>query len=164
MLATLCCMAEGKEPTDPLPPVPAAIKSGDLLRGRVDARAKVYFLFSASSRDDVCLVHGAELAKIYREMKGKGAELILLSKDTPAEVQRWAKKHGLRCPILPDAKRSAKLPFPYTGEHIPPYLVALDAHGRKMAEANHDRVLTMLREWHQLVADIQRETDRKNDD
>lgn len=150
------CVATSKEITTPQAPVPAAIKSGDLLQGRVDSKAKVYYLLSANSQDEVCLEYGAAIAKLYRAMKGKGAELILLSKESPASVLKWAKKVGLRCPVLPDSKRSAKLPFPYIGEHIPPYLVALDAEGRKLSEANHLHVLTLLSEWKQALAEQER--------
>lgn len=147
----------------PVAPVPAAIKSGDLLQGRVDAKARVYYLLSASSKDEVMKEYGVGIAKLYQDMKGKGAELIWLSKEPEANVLKWTKKVGLRCPVLPDGKRSDKLPFPYVGEHIPPYLVALDAEGRKLGEANHLRVLSLLSEWRQQLAEIEREEKRSEE-
>ena len=160
-LALCCAAVVAKEPTEPVAPVAAAIRSGDLLQGRVDAGARVYYLLSASGKDEVMREYGAGIAKLYREMKGKGAELIWLSKDPEASVLKWAKKVGLRCPVLPDGKRSAKLPFPYGGENIPPLLVVLDAQGRKLGEANYLAVLTMLSEWRRQLAEIEREEKRR---
>lgn len=143
-------------------PMAAAVRSADLVQGKVNAKAKVFYLLLASCQDEVCREYGAGLGKIYREMKGKEAELILLSKDAPSHALKWAKNCGLRCPILPAGKRSDKLPFPYTGEHLPPMLVALDAEGRKLAEANAERIILLLHDWKKLVHDIEREKERKD--
>lgn len=156
LAVALCCAAEAKELTPPVAPVPAAIRSADLLQGRVNAKARVYYLLSGSSQNEVLRDYGAGIAKLYRQMKGNGAELVWLSKESPTSVLKWTKKVGLRCPVLPESKRSEKLPFPYVGEHIPPYLVALDAEGRKLSEANHMGIISLLSEWRSLVAEIER--------
>ena len=164
LLLTLACAAPAAEKLGAAPPlVPAELKKAALISStKANTGAKIYYLFSASRSDSACVEYGAAIAKLYNEMRGKGAELILLSKDSPADALKWAKSVGLKCPILPANKRSAKLPFPYTGLHIPPYLVALDAQGLKLAESNGESILALLRDWRSLLADYEREQKRKH--
>lgn len=165
LLCALAALSHGApRESEPLPAVPAAIAKGDLLQGKVNPKAKVYFLFSASSKNEVCREYGVGIAKAYREMKGKGAELILLTKESPATVLAWTKKIGLRCPVLPESRRSPKLSFPYAGDHTPPLLLAVDPEGRKLGEDNHLRVLVLLSSWRELVEEVENAEKQRDDD
>ncbi len=87
-----------------------------------------YFLRSSSTCGPCVALSGANNAA-YKEMKGKGAELILLNCDATTEAaEQWAEKSDLKYPIVtPDTKGEVKVPSGGSGGI--PNLVVVSADG-----------------------------------
>ncbi len=140
-----------------LPKVPAALKEKEfLLPAKLNTKAKVYFIYQSRSACGICVAEAPAIVKIYKSMHGKGAELVMLNIDSDKEAAvRWAKAEKMKFPIVPPGASSG-IPFPYTGEGLLPCMVALDANGNKLGEANARGVAEFLKGWKKMVREVEK--------
>ncbi len=140
-----------------LPKVPAALKEKEfLLPVKLNTKAKVYFIYQSRSACGICVAEAPAIVKIYKTMHGKGAELVMLNIDKDKEsATKWAKAEKMKFPIVPPGAASG-IPFPYTGEGLLPCMVALDANGNKLGEANARGVAEFLKGWKKMVREVEK--------
>ena len=141
-----------------LPKVPASLQDKKfLIPAKLNTKAKVYFIYKSRSTCSICVEEAPEIVKIYRSMHGKDAELVMLNIDSSKEdATKWAKSSKMKFPIV--APGDAKgVPFPYEGEGILPCMVAVDADGNKIGEANAGDVPVFLKDWRKMVRKLDKE-------
>lgn len=92
-------------------------------------KALVYYFLRSSSKCGYCVAMCGANNAAYKEMKGKGAELILLNCDTSTETAKsWAEKASMKYPVVsPDTK--GKINVPSGGSGGLPNLVVVTADG-----------------------------------
>ena len=72
-----------------------------LTKTKPKKKASVYFILRSHSKCGFCRKITPDLVAAYKAMKGKGAELILLSGDADTDVAKeWAKSAGMNYPII----------------------------------------------------------------
>ena len=116
-----------------------------------DKHAKVFYLFNISSmlyRGNTFEQYAGFLSDVHRKIFRKGAELIvhIEHSDTDEEmaanrglnIQRQAKSCKLKCPILNSYKPATrnilyKSSSSSSYSYIPSSLIAVDAHGKRLA-------------------------------
>ncbi len=141
-----------------LPSVPASLQDRQYItKARPDAKAKVYFIYQSRYMCPTCVAEAPAIVAVYKKMKGKGAELVMLNVDADDETAaKWARKAKMRFPIVSPTDRSG-IPFPHTGSSKLPCMVALDAHGNKLGEASGAEVAEFLSaNWKNFVKDIKK--------
>lgn len=149
---------KGKEESDDLPAVPAALQGKEfIVPTKLNTKAKVYFIYQSRSTCGICVHEAPAIADIYKKMKGKSAELVMLNIDAKKEsAQKWAKAAKMKFPIVAPGD-GAGVPFPYSGGGLLPCMVAVDAEGNKLGEANGDKVVAFLQDWKKIVRDYEKE-------
>lgn len=157
----------GKESTEQEAPsvVPAALmQHTPIVNTKVNTKAKVFFIYQSRSLCGICVHETPEIVKLYKKMHGKGAELIMINVDaTPDAALTWAKKAKMKFPIY-FHNDAASIPFPYEGEGLLPCMVAVDADGNKLGEANASNVVPFLKKWKQLVKQVEKEQKEQQKD
>lgn len=146
---------DAKETEEELPMVPAALKDKEfLLPVKVNTKAKVYFIYQSRSICGICAAEAPAIVKIYKSMHGKGAELVMLNIDADKDAAvQWAKREKMKFPIVPPGGDKG-IPFPYEGEGLLPCMVAVDADGNKLGEANAGKVPDFLKDWKKMVREV----------
>lgn len=136
--------------------IPAALKERKYVtKVRPKLDAKVYFIYQSRYRCSICVAEAPAIVATYKKMKGKGAELVMLNIDQDDKTAAtWAKKAKMKFPIVsPTDIRN--VPFPFTGGRTLPCMVAVDAEGNKLGEANGSGVADFLAtNWKQYVREI----------
>lgn len=142
-----------------LPKVPAAILAAEadfVTPAKVNTKAKVYFIYLSRYSCDICVAEAPSIVKTYKNMKGKGAELTMINIDEDKETAaKWVKKEKMKFPVVAPGKGSA-IPFPYDGPGTLPHMVAVDADGNKLGQANGSGVSDFLKNWKQLVREVEK--------
>lgn len=141
-----------------LPKVPASLQDKEfLIPAKLNTKAKVYFIYKSRSTCGICVAEAPEIVKIYRSMHGKDAELVMLNIDSSKEAAiKWAKNSKMKFPIVAPGDARG-IPFPYKGEGILPCMVAVDADGNKLGEANAGGVPAFLKDWRKMVRKLDKE-------
>lgn len=151
---------EEQEPVDTsdLPAVPASLVNKKTVNGtKVNTKAKVYFLYQSRSTCGICVMECPAIVSAYKSMKGKEAELVMLNIDANADVAaKWAKSSKMKFPVLAPGN-FADVPFPYTGEGLLPCMVAVDAEGNKLGQANGNGVAAFVSDWKKVLRDYKKE-------
>lgn len=141
-----------------LPAVPASLADRKYItKSKPVTDAKVYFIYQSRYMCPNCVAEAPEIVAIYKKMKGKGAELVMLNVDADDETAaKWAKSAKMRFPIVSPTDR-AGIPFPHTGKGSLPCMVAVDAEGNKLGQAEGRQVAEFLSSnWKQYVKDIKK--------
>ncbi len=136
--------------------IPAALKDRKYVtKARPKLDAKVYFIYQSRYRCGICVAEAPEIVAAYKKMKGKGAELVMLNVDQDDKTAAtWAKKAKMKFPIVSPTDMH-NVPFPFTGGRTLPCMVAVDADGNKLGEANGSGVADFLAtNWKKYVRDI----------
>ena len=136
-----------------LPAVPASLVDRKYVtKTTPDLEAKVYFIYQSRYMCPNCVKEAPEIVAAYKKMKGKGAELVMLNVDSDEETAaKWAKKAKMRFPIVAPGDRSG-IPFPHEGRGSLPCMVALDADGNKLGQADGLEVAQFLSDnWKKFV-------------
>lgn len=145
---------KGKE-DKPLPAVPASLQGMEfVLPAKLNTKAKVYFIYKSRSACSICVAETPAIVEIYKKMKGKAAELVMLNIDVDRKTaEKWAKKEKMKFPIVaPDDW--GPVPFPYSGGGFLPCMVAVDADGNKLGQANGGEVAEFLQNWKKMVREV----------
>lgn len=155
---------KGKDDADDaaeLPKVPAALKDRSfVLPAKLNTKAKVYFIYKSRYACSICVAEAPEIADIYKGMKGKKAELVMLNIDRDKETAaKWAKSVKMKFPIVvPGGAQGVPFPYEYDGQGAStlPQMVAVDAEGHKLGQANAGDVAAFLRKWKKLVQEAEK--------
>lgn len=153
---------EAEEDSADLAAVPAALKDKKfVLPAKLNTKAKVYFIYMSRSTCGICVAEAPEIASAYKSMKGKKAEIVMLNLDTSkAAAEKWAKDQKMKFPIVAPGEKNG-IPFPYTIENesqsLLPHMVAVDAEGNKLAQANGGDVAAFIKDWKKVVKNYERE-------
>lgn len=141
-----------------LPRVPAALADRKYVtKAKPDLDAKVYFIYQSRYMCPNCVAEAPELVAVYRKLKGKGAEMVMLNVDADDETAaKWAKKAKMRFPIVSPTDRMG-VPFPHEGQGSLPCMVAVDAEGNKLGQADGLEVSSFVsKNWKKYVKDIKK--------
>lgn len=141
-----------------LPRVPASLVDRKYItKTKPNLEAKVYFIYQSRYMCPNCVAEAPDLVAVYKKMRGKGAEMVMLNVDADDETaEKWAKKAKMRFPIVSPTDRMG-IPFPHQGDGTLPCMVALDADGNKLGQANGTQVADFVaNNWKQYVKDIKK--------
>lgn len=124
---------------------------------KLNKKASVFFVYKSRSTCGICVAELPMINKAYKEMKGKGAEIVMYNIDADdATAKSWASKGKIKFPMI-GPKDHRGLPFPYTQGGLLPYLVVLDAEGNKLDEAGGDKVAAMMANWKTYVTKVKKQ-------
>ena len=128
---------------------------------KLNKKASVFFVYKSRSTCGICVAELPMINKAYKEMKGKGAEIVMYNIDADdATAKSWATKGKIKFPMI-GPKDHRGLPFPYTRGGLLPYLVVLDAEGNKLDEAGGDKVAAMMANWKTYVTKMKKQKKSK---
>ena len=129
-----------------------------LTKAKPKKKAEVYFFLRSHANCGFCRKITPELIALYKAMKGKGAELIMLSGDSDLEVaKKWAKEAGMTYPIVTNATIGA-VKFPAGGSGGFPNVVAVTADGKALENTSGASGCTkLIGNWKELVKDAKAE-------
>lgn len=146
------------EDTADLPAVPASLADKEFVNGaKLNTKAKVYFIYKSRSTCGICVAEAPSIVGTYKGMKGKDAELVMLNIDASEEVAaKWAKDFKMKFPVVAPGDANG-VPFPFGGGSTLPLMVAVDAEGNKLGEANGNEVASFLAGWKKIVKDYKKE-------
>ena len=129
-----------------------------LTKAKPKKKVSVYFILRSHSKCGFCRKITPELITLYKAMKGKGAELIMLSGDSDLEVvKKWAKEAGMTYPIITNATIGA-IKFPAGGSGGSPNVVAVTADGKAIENTSGASGCTkLIGNWKELVKEAKAE-------
>jgi thiol-disulfide isomerase/thioredoxin len=129
-----------------------------LTKAKPKKKAVVYFFLRSHAKCGFCRKITPELITLYKAMKGKGAELIMLSGDSDLEVaKKWAKEAGMTYPIITNATIGA-IKFPAGGSGGSPNVVAVTADGKTIENTSGASGCTkLIGNWKELVKEAKAE-------
>ncbi len=120
-------------------------------------KAAVYYFLRSHSNCGYCVIISGFNNAAYKEMKGKGAELIMLNcdKDT-AKAKAWADKSELNFPIItPETKNKVNVSAEGFGGY--PHVVAVTADGTLLKHGGGaNEVKELLSDWKNLVKEARK--------
>lgn len=138
----------------PCPPVPAAIKEKNFVQpAPFDSSAKLFFIYQSRSTCGICVHEIPEILEIYKTMKGQGAEIVMLNIDSSrSKAEEWIKKARITFPVVaPEERQGIPFPYEWKGATLLPIMVAVDAQGNKLGQANGKDVPNFLKTWRLLM-------------
>lgn len=144
-------------PGDELPAVPAAILPKKLLNtAKLNTKAKVYFVYMSRHACAICVNELPGILDAYKRMKGKKAEIVMLNCGNIEEDTKWVKNAKITFPVVAPGE-SEGIPFPYDGDSLLPFMVAMDPSGNKLGQANGPQVAAFVKGWKKIVKDYEKE-------
>lgn len=127
-------------------------------------KANVYFFVRSHSGCGPCRALAPKCNAFYQEMKGKGAELIMLNCGKNAEsAKAWAKEVEMNYPVVtPETVGKVKVP----GGGGTPCMVAVTASGEALETAlGTSQCVALMERWKDLVKDARKaEKEKKAED
>lgn len=155
-LATATAQAKSDDAAESLPAIPDALSKVEYITDvRPKENAKVYFLFQSRSTCGHCVRHTPEIIAQYKRMRGKGAEVVLLSADADdAAALKWAESTGMNYPVVKPAHRRL-VPFKFDFEAGPPpplpLMIAVTADGEPLGQSGGAQAADLLKDWRKMV-------------
>lgn len=140
----------GEEPTvsisDMLKEVEYATKA------KPKKKVYVYFFVRSHSGCGPCRAMVPASINLYKEMKGKGAEIIMLNGDADAaKAKEWAEETEMNYPIITPETRS-KVDVPAGGSGGTPNVVAVTEDGEVLDNASgYTKCPEVMGNWKELV-------------
>lgn len=129
-------------------------------------KAYVYFFVRSHSGCGPCRSLVPKCISLYKEMKGKGAELIMLNCGSSAETAKaWAEEAGMTYPVItPETVNMVKVPAGGTGGT--PNVVAVTSWGEVLDNTSGaSKCGPLMEDWKKLVKDAKKaERERKAKD
>ena len=117
-------------------------------------KAVIYYFLRSHSKCGPCVALTGANNEAYKEMKGKGAELIMLNGDANTDAAKaWADKAGMIFPVItPETKDKVKVPSGGSGGT--PNMVVVTADGTVLTHTSGMvKCKSLLSEWKNLVKD-----------
>ena len=115
--------------------IPDLVKEAEYVtRVKPKKKASVYFFLRSHSRCGVCRKIAPQMNELYKEMKNKGAELIMLNGDPDAEkAAAWAKEMDITIPMVtPESCGPIAAVVPAGGSGGSPNITAVMADGTRL--------------------------------
>lgn len=133
-----------------------------LTKAKPKKKAVVYFILRSHSKCGPCRAAAPQLVPIYKEMKGKGAELIMLSGDSDIDTaKKWADEAGMNYPIVTNETIS-EVSVPAGGSGGTPNVVAVMADGTVIeGVSGYKKVPVLVGEWKELVKQAKKDMKAK---
>lgn len=125
-------------------------------------KAAVYFILRSHSKCGPCRAAAPQLAPIYKEMRGKGAELIMLSGDGDVEAaEKWAEEAGMNYPIVTNETIGA-VNIPAGGTGGTPNVMAVMSDGTIIeGTSGYKKVPVLIGNWKELVKQAKKDMKAK---
>lgn len=115
--------------------IPDLVKEAEYVtRVKPKKKASVYFFLRSHSRCGFCRKIAPQMNELYKEMKNKGAELIMLNGDPDAEkAAAWAKEMDITIPMVtPESCGPIAAVVPAGGSGGSPNITAVMADGTRL--------------------------------
>lgn len=115
-------------------------------------KAVVYYFVRSHSKCGPCVALSGANNAAYKEMKGKGAELIMLNCDADTDAAKaWAEKAGMIFPVVtPETKDEVKVPSGGSGGT--PNMVVVTADGTMLENTSGmNGCKELLGKWKEMV-------------
>lgn len=115
--------------------IPDLVKEAEYVtRVKPRKKASVYFFLRSHSRCGFCRKIAPQMNELYKEMKNKGAELIMLNGDPDAEkAAAWAKEMDITIPMVtPESCGPIAAVVPAGGSGGSPNVTAVMADGTRL--------------------------------
>ena len=125
-------------------------------------KAAVYFILRSHSKCGPCRAAAPQLAPIYKEMRGKGAELIMLSGDGDVEAaEKWAEEAGMNYPIVTNETIGA-VNIPAGGTGGTPNVMAVMSDGTIIeGTSGYKKVPVLVGNWKEFVKQAKKDMKAK---
>ena len=142
--------AETKAATPTVPEMLKEVKY--LTKNKPKKKASVYFILRSHSKCGFCRKITPDLITAYKAMKGKGAEIIMLSGDSDISVAKeWAKSDGMTYPIVTNDTIAA-VTVPSGGSGGTPNISVVTADGTVLEGASGASGCTgLVNRWKEFV-------------
>ena len=117
-------------------------------------KASVYFFLRSHSRCGFCRTITPRMNELYKEMKNKGAELIMLNCDPNTEAaEKWAKDTGIEIPMItPETTGPIAAVVPGGGTGGTPNVMAVMADGEQIeGTSGASKCPELVATWKDLV-------------
>ena len=146
------------EETAATPSVPDMLKEVEYLTKAKPKQKKVvvYYILRSHANCGYCRALVPDLIAAYKAMKGKGAELIMLSGDSDLKVAKeWAKSAGMTYPIVTN-ETTGKVDVPAGGGGYP-NITVVTANGEVLDKASGKSACTeLVNRWKEFVKDAKK--------
>ena len=128
-----------------------------LTKAKPKKKVSVYFILRSHSKCGFCRKITPEMNELYKAMKGKGAELIMLSGDSDLKVAKeWATEAEMSYPIVTQETAGA-ITVPAGGSGGTPNIVAVTADGTVLENGSGASACTRIAgSWKELVKDAKK--------
>lgn len=122
-------------------------------------KASVYFFLRSHSRCGFCRKITPEMNALYKEMKNKGAELIMLNTDPDKDTAaKWAKETDIEIPMIaPEATGPIAAVVPGGGSGGTPNVMAVMADGEQIeGTSGASKCPELVGGWKDMVKDARK--------
>lgn len=128
-----------------------------LTKAKPKKKVSVYFFLRSHSKCGFCRKITPEMNELYKAMKGKGAELIMLSGDSDRKVAKeWATEAEMSYPIVTHETAGAVI-LPSGGSGGTPNIVAVTPDGTVLESGSGASACTRIAgSWKELVKDAKK--------
>lgn len=148
---------ESAETTEPVS-VPDMLKEVKFLtKAKPKKKVSVYFFLRSHSKCGFCRKITPEMNELYKAMKGKGAELIMLSGDSDLKLAKeWATEAEMSYPIVTQ-KTAGAITVPAGGSGGTPNIVAVTPDGTVLENGSGASACTRIAgSWKELVKEAKK--------
>ncbi len=120
-------------------------------------KVSVYFFLRSHSKCGFCVVITGSNNAAYKEMKGKGAELIMLNCDPNTEAAKaWVEKADMKFPVI-TPETAGKVQVPAGGSGGTPNIVAVTSDGTVLESVSgKSKCEEILTRWKELVKEAKK--------
>ena len=122
-------------------------------------KAYVYIFLRSHAKCGFCRKITPDMNKLYKEMKGKGCELIMLNGDPNTEAAKdWAKESDITIPMItPETTSGISAVVPGGGSGGTPNVMAVMADGTQIEGASGaSGSTTLVATWKDMVKDAKK--------
>lgn len=140
--------------------IPDLVKEAEYVtKVKPKKKASVYFFLRSHSRCGFCRKIAPQMNDLYKEMKNKGAELIMLNGDPDAEkAAAWAKEMDITIPMVtPESCGPIAAVVPAGGSGGSPNITAVLADGTRLeGVSGASKCPELVGTWKELVKEARK--------
>lgn len=140
--------------------IPDLVKEAEYVtKVKPKKKASVYFFLRSHSRCGFCRKIAPQMNDLYKEMKNKGAELIMLNGDPDAEkAAAWAKEMDVTIPMVtPESCGPIAAVVPAGGSGGSPNITAVLADGTRLeGVSGASKCPELVGTWKELVKEARK--------
>lgn len=127
-------------------------------------KAYVYYFLRSHSRCGFCRTITPNMNEAYKEMKNKGAEIIMINCDPNTEAaEKWAKDTDIQIPMItPESHSPVSSVVPSSGSGGTPNITVVMADGEKIdGDSGATRCKELVTTWKELVKEAKKAESKK---